>query len=247
MFEIGISNRGRFLSKIAPFLFSEYLKVNLVFYVKIYDVNLFNKWWVSSMKRFLNLNTIYIVAAIIALGALFIPRAVEIFNLRMQGINYFSSDIEKYHNNAHPIKEEYTIEIDLNNLKNNEGKVLYDDGENRIYLSKLFAHNTTDYELLFRSSGSYSLGGATLVSGVVHKHNNEGYTRNFQAEANARYLGDTYKLYPSGSSGLNYRDGDEFGFFLKLPNEIVQDFVGEVMVEVMVTNLYVNFWAKKLF
>lgn len=199
------------------------------------------------MKRFFKLNTLYILAAIIALGALFIPRAVEIFNLRMQGINYFSSDIEKYHNNAHPIKEEYTIEIDLNNLKNNEGKVLYDNGENRIYLSKLFAHNTTDYELLFRSSGSYSLGGATLVSGVVHKHNNEGFTRNFQAEAVGRFKGDTYKLSPSGSSGLNYRDGDEFGFYLKLPDEIVPGFVGEVMVEVVVSNLYVNFWVRKSF
>lgn len=198
------------------------------------------------MKRLLNLNTVYIVATIIALGALFIPRAVEVFNLRTQGINYFTNNIENYHNNAHLIEGEYTIKIDLNNLENNKGKVLFDDGENQIYVSKVIAHNTRKYELFFRSRGSYSLGGATIVSGVEHKHNNDGLISKFQAIAKATYRGNTYKLSPSEYSGLNYNDEDEFGFYLQLPNDIVPDFEEE-MIDVAVTNLYINLWAKKSF
>ncbi|MDX1699312.1 MAG: hypothetical protein R3250_01780 [Melioribacteraceae bacterium] len=199
------------------------------------------------MKRFLNLNTVYIVAVIIVLGVLFIPRAVDIYTLRTQGINYFTNDIENYHNNAHPIEEEFTIEIDLNNLENNKGKVLFDDGENQIYVSKVIAHNTNEYELFFRSSGSSSLGGATIISGVEHKHNNDGLISKFQAKAKATYRGDTYKLNNSDYSGLNYSDVDEFGFYLELPEELVPDFEEEGMIDVAVTNLYINLWAKKSF
>jgi hypothetical protein len=199
------------------------------------------------MKRIFNLNTVYIVSAIIVLGFLFIPRAVEIYNLRTQGINYYTNVIANYHNNAHPIKGEYTIELDLNNLENNKGKVLFDDGENQIFVSKVIAHNTKKYEFFFRSSGSSSLGGATIVSGVEHKHNNDGLISKFQARAQTTYRGATYKLSPSEYSGLNYSDGDEFGFYLELPYEIVPYIKEEGRVEVAVTNLYINLWAKKSF
>lgn len=199
------------------------------------------------MKKLLNLNTVYIVAAIIALCALLIPRVVEVINLRTQGINYFTNDIEKYHNNAHPIEGEYTIKIDLNNLKNNIGKVLYDDGENHISVSKVISHNIREYELFFLSSGSYSIDGGTIVSGVEHKHNNAGLISKFQAEAKATYRGDIYKINPSEYSGLNYNDVEEFGFYLKIPNDIVANFEEEEMIVVTVTNLYINLWAKKSF
>ncbi|TYS62079.1 hypothetical protein FZD47_18535 [Bacillus infantis] len=199
------------------------------------------------MKRFLNLNTVYMVAAIIVLGVLFLPRAVDIYNLRTQGINYFTNDIENYHNIAHPIEGEYTIEIDLNNLDKNKGKVLFDDEENQIYVSKVIAHNTNEYELFFRSSGSSSLGGATIISGVEHKPNNEGLISKFQAKAEATYRGNTCELIPSKYSGLNYSDADEFGFYLELPKELVPDFEEEGMIDVTVTNLYMNLWAEKSF
>ncbi|WP_366162070.1 hypothetical protein ABXS71_01995 [Bacillus infantis] len=199
------------------------------------------------MKRFLNLNTVYMIAAIIVLGVLFLPRAVDIYNLRTQGINYFTNDIENYHNIAHPIEGEYIIEIDLNNLDKNKGKVLFDDEENQIYVSKVIAHNTNEYELFFRSSGSSSLGGATIISGVEHKHNNEGLISKFQAKAEATYRGNTCELIPSEYSGLHYSDADEFGFYLELPKELVPDFEEEGMIDVTVTNLYMNLWAEKSF
>ncbi|TQR15399.1 hypothetical protein [Psychrobacillus vulpis] len=30
----------------------------------------------------------------------------------------------------------------------------------------------------------------------------------------ATYQGNSFKIYPTGSSGLNYKDGDSFGYYL---------------------------------
>ncbi|TDL31947.1 hypothetical protein E2R51_12075 [Jeotgalibacillus sp. S-D1] len=195
------------------------------------------------MKKFLNLNTLYIVAFIIALGAFFIPWAVTLYKFQTLGIHSFTNDIESYHNIAHPLDGEYTIEIDLNHLENNEGKVLFDDGENQIYVSKVIAHHPKEFELFFRSNGNASLGGASIVSGVEYIHNIDGLTSEFKAKAEATYRDDTFKLSPSEYSGINYNNADEFGFYLDLPNDIVLD--DEGMVVVAVTNLYLNLWAKK--
>ncbi|MFE8699787.1 hypothetical protein ACFYKX_04020 [Cytobacillus sp. FJAT-54145] len=199
------------------------------------------------MKKLINLNTLYILAAILVLGVLLIPRAWEIYSFRTQGINYFTDIIENYHNHAHRIEGEYTIEIDLNNLEDNKGKVLFDDGVNQIYVSKVIAHHAKEYELFFSSSGSFSLGGGTIVSGVEYEHNRDGLISNFQAKGNVTYRGDTYQLSHSEFSGLNDLNVDEFSFYLELPDEIVADLDEEGLIDVEVTNLYINFWAKKAF
>ncbi|MEC5423501.1 hypothetical protein QGM71_08325 [Virgibacillus sp. C22-A2] len=194
------------------------------------------------MKKYLNLNTVYIAAAIIAFSFLLIPRLIETVNLRVEGISYVANDIENYLSNAHPIEGEFTVQIDLRELENNEGKVLFDDGENKIYVSKVNVHDEAGYEVFFRSSGDYNLGGATLVSGVKHAGNN-GFTNRLQAEAKATYKEVTYNLSPSASSGLNHRDGDEFGFYMDVPDKI--DLEEPSVVDVIVSKLYVNIWAKK--
>jgi len=195
------------------------------------------------MKRFLNLNTLYIVVAIIALSALLIPRVVEIYKLQTYGINYYANDIENFHNKTYPIDGEYTIQIDITDVDNNNRKVLFEDGENEIYVSEVIAHNPKKYELFFRSNGSLSLGGAVIVSGVEHKNYKDGLISKLQATAKATYKGDTYKLSPSEYSGLTNSGVDEFGFYLELPDDIASDFEG--MIDVTVTNLYINFWSKK--
>ncbi|MUK90511.1 hypothetical protein GMD78_19320 [Ornithinibacillus sp. L9] len=197
------------------------------------------------MKNIFNLNTVYIIAVIIALGSLLIPKGIELYNLQVQGISYVANDVEKYHNNAHPVEGEYAVTIDLSDLASNEGKVLFDDGENKIYLSEVIVHSEAEYEFFFRSRGRYSLGGASLVSGVTHTYYNGGFNSSLQAEVKASYKGETHELSPSGSSGLNYRDGDEFGFYLDFTDDIILDLKEEVMVDVTVTNLFVNLWAKK--
>ena len=148
--------------------------------------------------------------------------------------------------NAQPVDGEYVIQIDLSDFNNNEGKILFDDGENQIYISRVFVHNNSDYQVNLRSSGNYSLRSATLVSGIEHAYTDNAFTTIFHAEAKATYRGDTFALSRSSSSGLNYRDGDEFGFYLfPTDNEIDIDIEKESIIELTITNLHVNIWVKK--
>ncbi|WP_164669746.1 hypothetical protein [Virgibacillus doumboii] len=188
----------------------------------------------------LNLNTLYIGAAIVTVGAVLIVFLSELGGVWINGISYLASDVEDYHNNAHAVEGKYKVEIDLSDLESNKGKVLFDDGENRIYVSRVIVKNGPEYEVFFRSSGTFSLGGATLVSGVDHTH------EEFRAEAKATYSGKSYKISQSDYSGLKYRNGDEFGFYLFPPEEDIDvDLEEESMIEVTVENLYVNLWAEK--
>ncbi|WP_188456038.1 hypothetical protein [Virgibacillus oceani] len=197
------------------------------------------------MRKLVNLNTVYVVAAIVAIGTIIIVWASEMSGIWTKGISHVANAVEEYHNAAFPVDGEFTVDIDLSDLESNEGKVLFDDGKNQIFVSKV-VRNESDYEVVFRSSGDFSLGGATLVSGIEHVRNSNDLTTDFQAEAQASYMGDTYKLSPSGSSGLDYRDGDEFGFYLYRQDETIDiDLEKESMIEVTVTNLYMNLWAEK--
>lgn len=181
------------------------------------------------------------------MGLIFVLWLSGLFGLWINGISYISNNVEGYFNNAHQVDGEFVVEIDLSDFGDNEGKTLYDDGENQIYVSRVFVHNKSDYQVSFRSSGNYSLSGATLVSGIEHAYSKNGFTSLFHAEAKATYRGKTFALSPSGSSGLNYRDGDEFGFYLfPSGNEIDIDLVEESIVEVTITNLHVNLWARKV-
>ncbi|WP_245807782.1 hypothetical protein [Halobacillus massiliensis] len=197
------------------------------------------------IRRLFNLNTLYILIAIIAIGLLLIPRIIESSHLQSKGISYISSNIEDYYHTVFPQEGKVTIEIDLSDLESNEGKVLFEDSETKIYITKV-THDDSEYNVTFRSSGSYDAGGATLVSGLEHERNNNGLTSHFKAKAEAVYKGENYELSPSGSSGLHYRDGDRFGFYLLPPNQMKNiDLIEESIIEVTITNLQVNLWVKK--
>ncbi len=166
--------------------------------------------------------------------------------LWINGISHLSNNTERHFNNAHPVDGEYVVQIDLSDFGSNEGKILFDDGENQIYISRVFVQNNSDYQVVFRSRGNFNLSSATLVSGIEHTYTDNGFTTIFHAEAKATYREDTFALSPSISSDLNYRDGDEFGFYLfPTDDEIDIDLERETTIEVTITNLYVNFWVKK--
>ncbi|WP_430787088.1 hypothetical protein VBD025_15530 [Virgibacillus flavescens] len=193
------------------------------------------------MKKLLNLNTLYIAVGIIVLGVVLIPLGVQKYNLWTQGINYFTNNNDEFLNNSVPIDGEYTVEVDLNNLQSNEGKELYQENDVQIYVSKVIAHSKEEYELIFTAKGDYSLGGATLVSGVAQNDTNDGAENNFQANAKATYKGDTFNL----SHSKNSSELDEFGFRMELPDDIVSDLEEDGIIDVEVKDLYVNIWAEK--
>ncbi|TFE00684.1 hypothetical protein [Jeotgalibacillus salarius] len=197
------------------------------------------------MKKFFNLNTFYIALAIIALSILFVPRIFDKIDFQTEGINYFIEHDENYHQNAHALEGEYTIEIDLSHLENNKGKVLFDDGENQIIVSEVTSSRTGEYEFFFRANGVSDLGGATIISGVEHTQHHDGLTSDFQAKAEAVHQGETYDLTPSAYTGLTESDQDEFGFHLALPNDIMTDLEENGTIDIVVTDLYINIWARK--
>ncbi|MEG0471009.1 MAG: hypothetical protein RR588_01615 [Solibacillus sp.] len=166
-------------------------------------------------------------------------------NLWLYEISNIAGNVKDFHLELEPINGEYSVMIDLSDLKSNEGKVLYDDGENQIYVSDVLVRNETDYEVYFRTSGKYNIHGATLVSGIEHNRVQDGFTSNFIATGKATYLGNTFNIYESGTSGLNYPDGDSFGLYL-IPHdtEVTIDISESPNIEVSLSNLVKHKWRK---
>ena len=61
------------------------------------------------------------------------------------------------------------------------------------------------------------------------------------------YRGHTFKVYESGTSVLNYSDGDDFGLYIN-PNdtEVTIDISQNPIIEVTLSNLTMHKWGRKL-
>lgn len=82
----------------------------------------------------------------------------------MDGLHYFTNETYTYYYTTSKIDEEHTVRIDLRDLESNKGKVVFNDDENKVFVSNV-THDKTDYEVPLRSKGNYTLSMATLVSG----------------------------------------------------------------------------------
>lgn len=167
------------------------------------------------------------------------------------GMPFIVGDTKKYHDEkGHTVKGTYSLTVDLTNLESNLGKDLYNDGTHRIYVTHI---RTSDhdgvYEIIFRSSGTYSQNGASLISGIHHAViNGNTFTSEMSAKMSTEIDGKTYENYTLGTSGINFRDGDEFGFYIG-PTD-VQEADGNIpgeeeSMKITVSNLYQNIWSKK--
>ena len=168
-----------------------------------------------------------------------------LINLWFYGIGDIHGNVNAYYLEKEPIDGEYSVTIDLSDPESNEGKVLYDDGDNQIYVFDVIVRDDTQYQVYFRSSGKYNLHGATLVSATEHKRVQGAFTYNFLATAKATYRGHTFKIYESGSSALNYKDGDDFGLHLTPHDEeITIDIAEDPIIEVILSNLTLHKWSR---
>ncbi|MGE8204668.1 hypothetical protein ACQKP0_08895 [Heyndrickxia sp. NPDC080065] len=176
-----------------------------------------------------------------------------LLGLWTNGISYIANNTKEYTDaKGHILKGKYSISIDLSNLKSNIGKELYNDGTHRIYVSWIDntgSVNSGGYRIGFRSSGHYSLTGASLISGVHHETVDENsFTYSMSAKMKAEYHSKVYNCSLFGTSGLNYKDGDDFAFYI-FPSESYE--MKEVslhetgIVKLTVTDLYKNIWSKK--
>lgn len=182
--------------------------------------------------------------AAIILTTLWLTGTIDLW---INGISYVAGNIKVFSNTGYTIQEEYSVSIDLGDLESNVGKDLYNDGTHRIYVARVvFSDNR--YEVGFRSSGKYSLSGATLVSGVNHFYKGGSFYSEMSAKMVVEYNNKVYNSSNAGLSGLNFKDGDSFGFYL-FPHEAYES--GEIspneeeIVNLTVSNLYKNIWIKK--
>lgn len=175
-----------------------------------------------------------------------------VIGLCLNGMAYIANNTKEFNDTAgHLIAGNYSLSINLNDLECNIGKVLYNDGESKIYVSWIDNtgnSNTGGYRIGFRCSGSYSLNGARLVSGAHHETVDDHSFRTYMtAKMTAKYKDKIYNSSEFGTSGLNYKDGDDFSFYI-FPSEAYDN--GEVLlneegvVELSIENLYKNIWTK---
>ncbi|WP_042349265.1 hypothetical protein [Bacillus massiliigorillae] len=175
------------------------------------------------------------------------------FSLWVDGMAAIANNTKKFTDeNSHRNKGEYSVVIDLSNIESNIGKAIFNDGTHKIYISSLKSTgsmNTGGYSIGFRSSGAYSLNSASLISGIQHTINiDNSLSSNMIAKLSTEYKGKTYKGSAYGISGLNYKDGDEFYFFL-FPNNLQEknkiSLSPKDKIKITLKDLYYNIWTKK--
>jgi len=198
-------------------------------------------------KRILLISTSFIAIV------LFIIWQTGLIGLWAEGMAYIANNTKEFTDtNGHIVSGQYSISIDLSNLESNFGKEVYNDGTQRIYI--ILVDNTGNvnsggYRIGFRSVGQYSLSGASLISGVHHATVNENsFTTTMSAKMTAEYHGKTYTSAVYSTSGLNYKDGDDFSFYI-FPGESYKSqeitLNEKGIVNLTVTDLYKNIWSKK--
>ncbi|MBP3963014.1 hypothetical protein [Paenibacillus lignilyticus] len=151
---------------------------------------------------------------------------------------------------GYAVTGKYSVSVDLADLESNVGKELYNDGAHRIYV--MWIDNAGlqggGYRIGFRAAGTYSHNGASLISGTHHKTVGEQeFATEMTAKMTAEYKGNVYESATYGTGGLNYKDGDEFSFYL-FPNDAYEKdaitLSEKGVVRLTVTGLYQNLWSR---
>jgi len=170
-----------------------------------------------------------------------------LFGLWTNGMSYLANNTNQFAENGHSVDGRYSVTVDLSNLESNIGKEIYNYGEHRIYVSWIQKTQNGGYDIGFRSSGQYSLSGATLISGLHHETINDHlFTTSTTAKLTAEYNGKIYNAQVTGQCGLNYKDGDCFSFSFFLDDEANQKIIEDTgIVGLTITDLYKNIWRKK--
>jgi len=168
-----------------------------------------------------------------------------------EGIAYAAGSLDKYSYDHMVMDGEFEITINLDDLDSNKGKVLYDKDGLLIDVAVVDEVGIMGggYRIHFRSHGKYSVDQATLVSGIKHyATESRWYSSSNDADLRSEYNGKQYEGSVMGASGLNYKDGDMFSFYL-FPQEAYKNkevtFDKAGTVKVIVSNLSLNQWNKK--
>lgn len=206
----------------------------------------------DTRNRRKNISIIALVVLLVAGLILTVIWQTGLMGMWSRGIAYMAGSLDRYSYDCILLEDEYSVEIDLSDLESNKGKVLYDDGVHKIIVEGVDNTGTVlsgGYRIHFRSIGDYSLSGATLISGIRHyTTESRWFSYNMTSRLVSEYKGRRYEGTVMGESGLNFKDGDMFSFYL-FPDESYKD--GSITlnetgkVKVTVTELCKNIWSKK--
>lgn len=114
------------------------------------------------------------------------------------------------------IPGEFSVELDLVDLERNTGKILFEDDSGcRIVVDMVTNPYADQYQVWFRSHGTYDRKAGSLVSGcqsvLVGKTK---WSFTMESFMTATVGGVAYPCSVAGSSGLLWKDGNQFGFHL---------------------------------
>jgi hypothetical protein len=199
-----------------------------------------------------SLKGLFLLLGLLIIALFIVFRPWDYYHLATEGMAAIANNTEDYTDqNGQLLKGQYSVVIDLSDLESNVGKELYNDGTNKIVV--LSVDNTGNansggYRISFRSKGTYSYNGASLISGVQHKTVSEhSFTMDMSAKMTATYKNKYYESSVFGTGGINYKDGDDFAFYIfpyeAYDQEITLQETGTVQLNV--TDLYNNSWSKK--
>lgn len=194
-------------------------------------------------KKIVYITALFTAVIIIALWS------TGLFGLWSNGMAHLANNTKEFSDKSgHQVEGKYSLIVNLSDLESNIDKEIFKDGDHRIYVSWLQKTYNGGYDIGFRSSGPYSLWGASLISGVHHEAiNDHSFTDSMTAKMTAIYDGKTYNAQETSRCGLNYKDGDCFSFtFYLSDDETNEDSIEEAgIVELTITDLYKNIWNKK--
>jgi len=187
--------------------------------------------------------------ALLLFGYLFLHS--NAYGVWTRGLGYMNNSPDKYELSYHEIPGEYSLEIDLNDLDNNVGKRIWQDGEQYIEVYLVDEREPKfggGYRIFFQSHGIYNLQEGTLTTGIKHLRfdlNIGGY--DMQAKLSTTYNGKIYDCNVQGMSGINEKDGDTFGFYVFPSKAYREDNVpleNAGIVTVTISNLIEHRWVK---
>ena len=181
---------------------------------------------------------------------LIILLAFGAFDFYKDGMAYFCKNTKKYEYRYEVINESISFSIDLTDLESNMGKKIYTDGNTCIEINQVSLDHEGNYRVYFRSHGTYSRKGGTLISGIRHKPNPDGtYTTNCQSKLQIKFGNDLFDCKVAGMTGLNYKDGDIFGYLIFSEGFFEENDINDAKkpdkLDLVLSELIKNEWARK--
>lgn len=145
------------------------------------------------------------------------------------------------------------VELNLNDLERNLGKVVFSDGECTIDIEAMELTPEKEYIVFFRTHGVYTLNEGRLISPLKHFVTENRFQTHDFAEGSGLKTSIGNEIYlgtERAMMGLEYKDGDGFAYSL-FPLEnyeygelLLEGDIKDSKVEIQFTGLVEHSWEK---